>query len=59
VPEKDEYPEYLGDSVYVAVRAGMLVLTTNNGYGPTNTIFLEKEVYSNLLRYVDTLPVRK
>lgn len=43
---------YLGDSVYVDVERGMLKLTTENGYGPSNTIYLEPEVYLALTDYV-------
>lgn len=48
---------YLGDSVYVEVdvERGLLKLTTENGYGPTNTIWLESAVYDALLDYVATL----
>jgi len=49
---------YLGDSVYVDVKHGGLELTTENGYGPTNTIFLEPEVYAALLEYVRNLEIR-
>ena len=44
---------YLGDSVYVEVEDGRLVLTTENGSGPSNTIYLELEVYDALVRYVE------
>ena len=44
--------EYLGDSVYVEHDGFMLTLTTENGYGPSNTIHLEPEVYRNLAQYV-------
>jgi hypothetical protein len=44
--------QYLGDSVYVEVESGMLKLTTENGRVPSNTIFLEPEVYDALTRYV-------
>lgn len=47
--------EYLGDSVYVEVVEGMLVLTTNNGEGPSNTIYLERQVYDALVRYVERM----
>ena len=47
---------YLGDSVYVAQNlAGHLVLTTDNGFGPTNIIILEPEVYEALEAYVTRL----
>lgn len=45
-------PEYLGDSVYVAIEDGMVKLTTENGRGPTNTIYLEPEVYASLVAFV-------
>jgi hypothetical protein len=45
--------QYLGDSVYVELERGMLKLTTENGLGPNNTIYLEPEVYTALTRYVD------
>lgn len=36
---------YLGDSVYAQVdELGRVVLTTENGFGPSNTIVLEPEV---------------
>lgn len=41
---------YLGDSVY-ARYDGRIVLTTENGNGPTNTIVLEPEVFEALVRY--------
>lgn len=43
---------YLGDSVYAAIDGGMVQLTTENGAGPTNEIFLELEVFEALKRYV-------
>jgi len=46
---------YLGDSVYACLERGMICLTTENGYGPSNTIYLEPEVYQALTRYVDRL----
>ena len=44
---------YLGDSVYVELDGGMLKLTTENGLGPSNTIFLEPEVFISLKRYYE------
>ena len=43
--------EYIGDSVYVDVWRGMLKLTTENGMGASNTIYLEPDVYQQLTRY--------
>jgi hypothetical protein len=47
---------YLGDSVYADVEDGMLKLTTENGLGASNTIYLEPDVYKALARYVAALP---
>lgn len=44
--------EYLGDSVYVEIDRGMLKLTTDNGLGPSNTIYLDAVVYNKLHGYV-------
>lgn len=43
--------EYLGDSVYVEIKHGMLMLTTENGDGPSNTIGLEPELFDKLVAY--------
>lgn len=42
---------YLGDSVYVEIENGMFKLTTENGFGPSNTIYLEPEVLQALNAY--------
>jgi hypothetical protein len=48
--------QYLGDAVYVEFDGYMLKLTTEDGIvNPTNTIYLEPEVYYALARYVDAL----
>jgi hypothetical protein len=39
---------YLGDSVYAEHDGYMLTLTTENGYGPSNTIHLEPEILDAL-----------
>lgn len=45
--------EYLGDSVYADVNEfGAVVLTTENGYGPSNTVVLETEVFAALVSYI-------
>lgn len=46
---------YLGDSVYADVENGMIKLTTENGGGPSNTIYLEIAVYEALVDYVARL----
>lgn len=47
------HKEYLGDSVYAEIENGMVKLTTENGFGPSNEIFLEPEVINALNRYVE------
>lgn len=44
---------YIGDSVYADIdeRTGDLVLTTENGFDPSNTIVLEQQVLTQLLEY--------
>ena len=44
--------QYLGDSVYVETNGYGLTLTTENGDGPSNKIFLEPSVYNNLTEFV-------
>lgn len=51
--ESNDMKRYIGDSVYAEVDdLGALVLTTENGYGATNTIYLEGEVLAELERFV-------
>jgi hypothetical protein len=52
---------YLGDSVYVEVDAAGLHLTTENGKenDPSNTIYLEAEVFTALVLYVMEQPELK
>ncbi len=44
---------YLGDSVYVEEEGEtrMIKLYTNNGFGPSNIIYLEPEVWEALVRW--------
>lgn len=46
---------YLGDSVYADFDGYHIVLTTENGADPSNTICLEPEVLDALSRYRDSL----
>lgn len=50
---------YLGDSVYAELANGGVVLTTENGGGPSNTIFLEPEVLNALFIWVEAIKKRK
>lgn len=49
---------YLGDSVYAEYDGYHVVLTTENGFGPTNTIYLEEGVLEALNAYVERLKRR-
>jgi len=49
---------YLGDSVYADFDGYMLCLTTENGMGPSNTIYLEPEVMLALIHYAESLKAR-
>ncbi|GAH81432.1 unnamed protein product [marine sediment metagenome] len=42
---------YIGDSVYADYDGYHIILTTNNGYGDTNTIALEPSVYDALILF--------
>jgi len=46
-----EIKDYLGDSVYANYDGYHIWLTTNNGFGATNTIALEPSVYDALIRF--------
>ena len=43
---------YLGDSVYAEYTGYSIILTTENGCGPINTIHLEGEVWEALVKFV-------
>jgi|HubBroStandDraft_5_1064220.scaffolds.fasta_scaffold38287_4 hypothetical protein len=48
--------QYLGHAVYVDYDAAIgLVLTTEDGFTATNTIFMDPEVYAALVEYVSRL----
>lgn len=40
---------YLGDSVYASFDGYAVKLTTENGFGPSNTIYLEPEILQRLI----------
>jgi len=53
---------YLGDSVYARYDGYHIILFTDNGYGATNTIALEQNVYEALLEFkkrIEQLEKRK
>lgn len=48
--------EYLGDSVYAEFDGCFITLTTENGlYHPSNTIHLEMDTCTALLRFIERL----
>ena len=51
--------EYLGDSVYATIDDGGLILTTENGMGPNNTIYIDPDVYESLIKFVQRMEERK
>jgi len=51
--------EYLGDSVYVELVDNMLKLTTDNGYGASNTIYLEESVFDALVKFTQQEQVKE
>jgi hypothetical protein len=46
---------YLGDSVYAEHAGGIVKLTTDNGMGPSNTIYLEVDVLDALCAFATSL----
>ena len=45
--------QYLGDSVYIDNDGYHIILTTENGYGPSNTIFLEPHLVPKIQEYIN------
>jgi len=45
--------DYLGDSVYAEFDGNDIILTTDNGAGPSNTIILEHQVLNALKRFMN------
>lgn len=48
----EKMKDYLGDAVYAELKMTMVKLTTNNGIGDSNTIFLEPEIVSVLMVFL-------
>lgn len=49
---------YLGDSVYCAFDGFHIVLTTENGLGPSNTIYMEPGVIEALEFFIEKLKTK-
>lgn len=44
---------YLGDSVYIESDGFGFTLTTENGFGPSNTIYMEDQVVSAFMDFIE------
>ena len=44
---------YLGDSVYVSTDGFAIIITTENGMGATNEIYIEPDVLRKLIEYCE------
>lgn len=53
--DEERRKTYLGDSVYAAFDGFSVVLTTENGGPPSNTIYMEPSVLAALDRFVASL----
>jgi hypothetical protein len=51
----DEQKSYLGDSVYADFDGFAIILTTENGYGPNNWIYMEPMIVDAFIGYVKRL----
>lgn len=47
---------YLGDSVYCEITDDQIILTTENGFGASNTIYIDANVYIALMRVCYNYP---
>ena len=47
--------EYLGDGLYVRFDGYYIVLMANDPFNPDNTIYLEREVAEELIKYIKKL----
>ena len=53
-----KFKQYIGDSVYADFDSYHIILTTENGFGPSNTIALEPSVLHSLVEYQNWLKGR-
>lgn len=47
-------PTYLGDGLYAAMEGAMVKLYTSDGFRETNVVFLEPEVLTAFLRWLES-----
>ena len=47
--------QYLGDSVYADCDGHYIILTTDNGAGPSNTIYMEPSVVQAFFKFYETI----
>jgi len=45
--------EYVGDSVYADFDGFQICFTTENGFGASNTIYMELAVFMNAIRFAE------
>ena len=45
--------EHLGDGLYVTVEGGMIKLMANDPHSPTDTVYLEGQVWESLQTWVE------
>jgi len=50
--------DYMGDSVYADFDGFAIILTTENGSGPSNVIVLEPEVLEAIIRFAQRMTGR-
>jgi hypothetical protein len=50
---KDNNIEYLGDGLYVKHDGFQIILMANDPYNPTDTVYLEPSVFTNLVGYME------
>lgn len=53
----EETKTYLGDGVYVELKAGAIFLYTEDGVRRTNAIYLEGDVWTKLLEWAGKLKI--
>jgi len=46
---------YIGDSIYAELNDSELIITTENGYGPTNRIVFGGAEWQSLVDFVDKI----
>jgi len=53
--KKSPYKKYLGDGLYADFDGHHIVLSAENGFSATDTVYLDPNVYDALTKYVADL----